>query len=79
MDHRCLIKYVDQGCLIKQITETRRKITENCRKLPNEELCYWGSSYNIIRIIESWSTQWAGQVAHMGDIKIKDIDLARHT
>jgi len=39
-------------------------VTGNSRKPPNEELCDWGSSDNIIRIIESWSTQWVGHVVH---------------
>jgi len=35
-------------------------VTENSIKLPNEELCDWSYSDDIIRIIQSWSTQWVG-------------------
>ena len=38
-------------------------MTGNSRKLPDEELCDWGSSDNIIRIRESWSTEWVEHVA----------------
>jgi hypothetical protein len=43
------------------------EVTEECRKLHNEELRDLYSSSNIIRIIKSWRMRWAGHVARMGE------------
>jgi hypothetical protein len=44
-------------------------VTEEWRRLRNEELCDLYSSQNIIRIIKSKVMRWAGHVEHLGDRK----------
>jgi hypothetical protein len=41
-------------------------VTEDWRKLHNEELHNLNSSPNIIRMLKSRRMRWAGQVARMG-------------
>jgi hypothetical protein len=47
---------------------TRDEVTEEWRKLHNEELHNVYSSANIIRMIKSRRMRWAGHVARMGRI-----------
>jgi hypothetical protein len=44
----------------------RNEVTEEWRKLHNEELDYLYSSFNIVRVIKSRRMKWAGHVARMG-------------
>jgi hypothetical protein len=44
----------------------RDKVTEDWRKLHNEELCNLYSSPSIIRMIKSRRMRWAQNVAQMG-------------
>jgi hypothetical protein len=44
----------------------RDKVTGKWRKLHNEELHDLYSSPNIVRVIKSRRTRWAGHVARMG-------------
>jgi hypothetical protein len=45
----------------------RDAVTEDCRKLHNEELRNLYSSPSIIRVIKSRRLRWAGHVARMGE------------
>jgi hypothetical protein len=45
----------------------RDEVTGECRRLHNEELNDLYSSPNIIRVIKSRRTRWAGHVARMGE------------
>jgi len=45
----------------------RVAVTEDWRKLHNEELQYLYSSSNIVRVIKSSRFGWAGHVARMGE------------
>jgi hypothetical protein len=45
----------------------RNEVTEEWRKLHNEELRDLYSSPSIIRIIKSWMMRWAGHVARRGE------------
>jgi hypothetical protein len=48
----------------------RDDVTGGWRKLHNEELHNLYSSPNIIRLIKSRKTRWAGHVARMGETRI---------
>jgi hypothetical protein len=48
----------------------RNEVTEELRKLHNEELHYLYSSPNIIRIIKARRMRWAGLIARMGEKRI---------
>ena len=45
----------------------RDEVTEEWRRLHNEELNDLYSSPNIVRVIKSRRIRWAGNVAHMGE------------
>jgi hypothetical protein len=45
----------------------RDEVTEECRRLHNEELYAVYSSPNIIRVIKYRKMRLAGHVAHMGE------------
>ena len=45
----------------------RDEVTEEWRKLHNEELCDLYSLPNIVRVVKSRRMRWAGHVAHMGE------------
>jgi hypothetical protein len=45
----------------------RDEVTEDWRKLHNEELHNLYSSPNVIRVITSRRMKWAGHVARMGE------------
>jgi hypothetical protein len=50
------------------------EVTEECRKLHNEELRDLYSSPSIIRIIKSRRMRWAGHVARMGEKRNRERD-----
>ena len=45
----------------------RDEVTGEWRRLHNEELNYFYSSPNIVRVIKSRRMRWAGHVARMGE------------
>jgi hypothetical protein len=51
---------------LKRIFGSKRKVTEEWRKLNNEELTDFYCSPNIIRVIKS-RMSWAGQIARLGE------------
>jgi hypothetical protein len=56
--------------VLRRIFGPRRdEVTEDWRKLHNEELHNLYSSPNIIRMIKSWKIRWAGHVALMEETK----------
>ena len=48
----------------------RDGVTAECRKLHNEELNDLYSSPNIVRLIKSRKTRWAGHVARMKEGRV---------
>ena len=55
----------------------RDEVTEEWRRLRNEELHDLYSSRNIIRMIKSRTMKWAGHKAHMGEKRRAYTDLVR--
>ena len=54
--------------MLRRIFEPRRdEVTGEWRRLHNEELNYFYSSPNIVRVIKSRRMRWAGHVACMGE------------
>jgi hypothetical protein len=47
----------------------REEVTEERRKIYNEELCDLYPSPNIPQVIKSRRMRWAGHVAHTGDMR----------
>jgi hypothetical protein len=63
-EHR--LKVFENRVLRRIFGPKRDEVTEEWRKLHNEELRDLYSSPSIIRMIESRRMRWAGHVAHMG-------------
>jgi hypothetical protein len=56
--------------VLKKIFEPKRdKITQQWRKIHNEELNEMYSSPNIIQMIKSRRMRWAGHVVRMGECR----------
>jgi hypothetical protein len=61
---------VFENRVLRRIFGTRRdEVTEDWRKLHNEELHNLYSSQNIIRMNKSRRMRWAGHVARMGEMR----------
>ena len=61
---------VFENMVLRRIFGPRRdEVTEEWRRLHNEELNDLYSSPNIVRVIKSRRTRWAGHVARMGEEK----------
>ena len=59
---------VFENMVLRGIFGTRRdEVTEEWRRLHNEELNDLYSSPNIVRVIKSIRMRWAGRVARMGE------------
>jgi len=57
-----------ENMVLRRIFGPKRvKVTGELRKLHNEELNVLYSSPNIVRVIKSRRTRWAGHVARMGE------------
>jgi len=63
----CSLRMFDNGVLRRIFGRKRDKVTEEWRKLHNEELNDFYSSPNIIWVIKSRRMTWAGLVTHMGE------------
>jgi len=61
------LKYLNiiQTCLV--IKPRRDEVTEEWRRLHNEELNDLYCSPNVVRVIKSRKMRWAGHVARMGE------------
>ena len=56
-----------ENMVLRRIFGPRRdEVTEEWRRLHNEELNDLYSSLNIVRVIKSRGMRWAGHVARMG-------------
>jgi len=56
--------------LLRRIFGPRRdEVTEECRRLHNEELNNLYTSPNIVRVIRWRRMRWAGHMARMGEEK----------
>jgi hypothetical protein len=60
------LRVFENRVLRKMLGSRRNKVTEEWRKLHNEELINLYSSPNIVRVIKSIRMRWAGNVARMG-------------
>ena len=59
---------VFENMVLRRIFGYRRdEVTEEWRRLHNEELNDLYSSPNIVRVIKSRRMRWAGHVAHVGE------------
>jgi len=59
---------VFENMVLRRIFGTRRdEVTEEWRRLHNEELSDLYSSPKIVRVIKSRRMRWAGHVARMGE------------
>jgi hypothetical protein len=61
------MRVFDNRVLRRIFGPKRNEVTEEWRKLHNEELHKLYSSPNIIRQIKSRRMKWVGHVAHMGE------------
>jgi hypothetical protein len=63
----CRLKVSENRVLRRLFGPKRNKVTEEWRKVHNEELNDFYSIPNIIRAIKSRRMRWAGHVARMGE------------
>jgi hypothetical protein len=60
---------VFENRVLRRIFVPRREEDRSWRKLHNDELHSLYSSPNIVRVIKSRRTRWAGHVACMGEVR----------
>jgi hypothetical protein len=73
---------VSENKVLRRISGPKRdEVTGDWRKLPNEELHNLYCSPNIILMLKSRSTSWAGHVAHVREKSFDEgkIPLGRYT
>jgi hypothetical protein len=66
----CRLKVFAYRVLRRIFGPQRDEVTEEWRKLHNEELNYLYSSPNIVRLIKSRIMRWAGHVSLMGKAEV---------
>jgi hypothetical protein len=66
-EHR--LRIFDNRALKKAFGPKRDEVTREWRRLPNEELYVLYTSPNIIRVVQSRRSRWAGHVACFGDTR----------
>jgi hypothetical protein len=66
LKEECRLRVVENRLLRKIFGPKRDEVTEEWRKLHNEELNYLYSPANFVRVIKSRRLRWAGHVARMG-------------
>jgi len=62
----CRLRVFENRMLRRVFGPKRDEVTEERRKLHNEELSDIYSLPNIVRVVKSRRMRWAGHVAHMG-------------
>ena len=65
MNHQ--MRVFEKRVLRRVFGPKRDEVTGEWRKLPNEELNDLCSLPNIVRVVKSRRTRWAGHVARMGE------------
>jgi hypothetical protein len=60
------LRIFEKRVLRNMFGSRRNEVTDEWRKLHNEELINLYSSPNIVRVIKSIRMRWAGHVARMG-------------
>ena len=63
----CRLRVFENRVLRRVFGPKRDEVTEEWRKLHNEELSGLYSLPNIVRVVKSRRMRWAGHVAHMGE------------
>jgi hypothetical protein len=61
------LRFIENRLLRRVFALRRDVVTEEWRKLHNEELNDRYSLPNIVRVVKSRRTRWAGHVARMGE------------
>jgi hypothetical protein len=61
------VRVIENRVLWRIFGAKRDEVTNEWRKLHNDELNYLYSSSNIVRVVISKRKRWAGNVASMGD------------
>jgi hypothetical protein len=63
------VRVFENRALRRVFGPKRDEVTGKWRKLHNEELNYLYSLPNIVRVVKSRRTRWAGHVARMGELR----------
>jgi hypothetical protein len=67
---KCRLRVFENGVLRRIFGPKRDKVTEEWKKLYNDELNDLYSSPNIICVIKLRRKKWAGHMGHMGERRV---------